>query len=134
MIDIDFNTMGEPAEKDYFTSLEGEETPFISLRDGHTSIETLGNEQLTQDRRLTIATASMLMASIFFVISGLSYPTDSQCTKGMSTWSPMLEAVEYEWRHFKTESPNSYYGKPNDDLERAWGKLWKCWSQIPTFC
>ncbi|KAJ5909738.1 hypothetical protein N7504_004381 [Penicillium tannophilum] len=32
----------------------------------------------------------------------------------------MLEAIEYEWRHFNTESPNIYYGTPNDDLETAW--------------
>lgn len=103
-----------------------EETPFLSSRNDTKSDETPSDAKITRDHRFTIATASMLMASILFIISGFRYPTDTQCINQMSTWSPMLEAVEYEWRHFKTEGPNHYYGKPSDHLEASWGELWEC--------
>jgi hypothetical protein len=38
----------------------------------------------------------------------------------------MLEAVEYEWRHFREDTPNIYYEKPTAEVEKAWGKLWEC--------
>jgi hypothetical protein len=64
--------------------------------------------------------------SVGFIIISLRYPTDDQCTRKMSTWSPMLEAVGYEWRHFQTTKPGSYYGKPTVQLEREWDGLWQC--------
>lgn len=64
--------------------------------------------------------------SIGFIIASLKYPTEEQCTRKMSTWSPMLEAVEYEWRHLQTTKSSSYYGKPTAQLESKWNGLWQC--------
>jgi hypothetical protein len=78
--------------------------------------------------------AFMLVASLLIAVAGSRYPTDGQCTSRMSTWSPMLEAVEYEWRHFREEEPNAYFGKPTDQLEKAWGDLWQCRLTDVVYC
>lgn len=103
-----------------------EEIPFLFPEQQNVTKKPKPTQTSIQELMYVGASAFMLVASLVIAVAGSQYPTDAQCTSKMSTWSPMLEAVEYEWRHFKEEAPNSYYGKPTDQLEKAWGDLWQC--------
>lgn len=79
---------------------------------------------------------SLFVASIclsLFSVGILTYsitanPTDSQCVKQLSPYSPALEAVEYEWRTYANEfeKESIYRGTPTPELEKAWEDLWQC--------
>lgn len=108
---------------------EEEEIPFLSPEPQDVVKKSKPISPSIQELMYVGASAFMLVASLVIAVAGSKYPTDAQCINKMSTWSPMLEAVEYEWRHFKEEAPNAYYGKPTADLEKAWGDLWQCKSK-----
>jgi len=54
-------------------------------------------------------------------------PTDLECTKKLTAWSPVFDAVEYEDVQFSNTffQPSPYKGKPTPELEKAWSDLWK---------
>ncbi|KAB8276944.1 hypothetical protein BDV30DRAFT_235187 [Aspergillus minisclerotigenes] len=105
--------------------MDSEEIPFLLPEQPADAKETKAPRTIFQGLMYKSASVLMLVVSGVLTMAGLQYPNDAQCISKMSTWSPMLEAVEYEWRHFHEEAPNKYYGKPNDELEQAWGKLWQ---------
>ncbi|KAH0287933.1 hypothetical protein KCU62_g5643, partial [Aureobasidium sp. EXF-3399] len=43
----------------------------------------------------------------------------------MSTWSPMLDAVEYRWRRFLPSDGDLLGGQPTQDSEMRWDGLWE---------
>jgi hypothetical protein len=108
---------------------ESEEViPFLQAEQQHVANKAKTTTARNQGLVYLTSSAFLLVTSFVLALAGSQYPTDAQCTRKMSTWSPMLEAVKYEWRHFREEKPNVYYGKPTDELEKAWGKLWECMS------
>jgi len=54
-------------------------------------------------------------------------PTDLECTRQLSAWSPVFDIVEYEDVQFSNAfyQPSPYRGKPTPELETAWSDLWK---------
>ncbi|KAI1184164.1 hypothetical protein F5B17DRAFT_413220 [Nemania serpens] len=62
-----------------------------------------------------------LSAVLILLGSGLE-PTDLDCVKNRSSWSPAWEALHHEWRTFQNgfmqESP--YKGEPSLTLEAVW--------------
>lgn len=77
---------------------------------------------------------SPLLASIFslnilftvlIVIALTRRPTDQQCSKQLSVYSPALEAIEYIEYDFAAEfnSTNIYRGPPTPEREDAWFNL-----------
>lgn len=103
-----------------------EDIPFLRAEEEHVTKKTRTNFGRVHELAYLICGAILLVASFTLIVASWKFPTDAQCTRKMSTWSPMLEAVEYEWRHFKEDMPNVYYGKPTAEVEEAWGKLWEC--------
>ncbi|KAL8387061.1 hypothetical protein RB595_010185 [Gaeumannomyces hyphopodioides] len=55
----------------------------------------------------------------------LSKPTDNQCARQLSVWSPALEAVEYVSLDFDNafNSTSKYRGPPTPEVEQAWHNL-----------
>ncbi|KAH8784569.1 hypothetical protein F5882DRAFT_294848, partial [Hyaloscypha sp. PMI_1271] len=53
-------------------------------------------------------------------------PTDLSCARQLSTYSPLVEAVEYyelNWDN-DLDKTSIYIGKPTAEGEEAWNKLW----------
>lgn len=103
-----------------------EEIPFLLPEQQNAAKKSITDGENIHQFIYMGASIFMLIVSFTLVVAGSRYPNDAQCTKKMSTWSPLLEAVEYEWRPFKEEEPNPYYGKPTEQLEKTWGLLWEC--------
>lgn len=103
-----------------------EEIPFLLPEQPDVAKKSRTYEEIIHKFMYMGASVFMLIVSFALVVAGSRHATDAQCTKKMSTWSPLLEAVEYEWRPFKEEEPNPYYGKPTEQLEKAWALLWEC--------
>ena len=104
----------------------GDSEPFLLTEDGDLSKAHNGKKKNRYERLYLRTSFILIVAATAFGVAGNRYPIEKQCVQTMSTWSPMLGAVEHEWRHFKTEEPNIYYGTPNAQLEAAWDKLWQC--------
>jgi hypothetical protein len=53
-------------------------------------------------------------------------PSKIRCSKELSTYSPALEAVEYEEIQFQNSffEPSVYRGKPTPERNEAWRVLW----------
>ena len=103
-----------------------EEIPFLLPEQPNVAKKLKTDGENIHDFMYMGASVFMLIVSFALVVAGSRHPTDAQCNKKRSTWSTLLEAVEYEWRPFKEEEPNPYYGKPTEQLEKAWGLLWEC--------
>ncbi|KAH8807267.1 hypothetical protein F5884DRAFT_880153 [Xylogone sp. PMI_703] len=67
----------------------------------------------------------LYMVSAILVFASSRFPTDEQCTRKMSTWSPMMEAVEYEWTTWDMVNTDGYSGKPTEEIEARWDYLWQ---------
>lgn len=80
-----------------------EEIPFLLPEEPNVTKKSRTYEDNIHKFMYMVASVFMLIVSFALVVAGSRHPTDAQCTKKMSTWSPLLEAVEYEWRPFKEE-------------------------------
>lgn len=109
-------------------SYSEEDIPFLQAEEELGTKRTRTTSEHVHKLAYLICCAIFLVASFTLILASWQFPTDAQCTRKMSTWSPMLEAVEYEWRHFREDIPNIYYEKPTAEVEKAWGKLWECMS------
>lgn len=63
---------------------------------------------------------------LLLVESGTKRPTDQQCSRQLSIWSPLSDAVEFEEYDFinNPEQPSIYRGEPTHQKEKDWEKLW----------
>ncbi|KAI8193446.1 hypothetical protein CCHR01_12062 [Colletotrichum chrysophilum] len=67
----------------------------------------------------------VLSMAFGFVFSFLRAPTDQDCARQLSMWSPALEAVEYVQMDFNDafNSTSIYRGLPTPEREQAWFDL-----------
>ncbi|PCG89627.1 Protein of unknown function DUF3328 [Penicillium occitanis (nom. inval.)] len=89
-----------------------------------------------QRLRLSIRNRNVLLflLSLFFFILSLlnlfvfsrGWVTDKRCAEHMAAASPVMEAVEYEWKTFENDffHDSIYRGHPTVELEKAWDDLW----------
>ncbi|KAI0514738.1 hypothetical protein F5B22DRAFT_610545 [Xylaria bambusicola] len=74
---------------------------------------------------LLVSALTLFVSSTTFIQQHRHRAGDVQCTRRMSAPSPLLEAVEYEWRSFDDSyKPDVYSGYPSEKSEKAWGDLW----------
>ncbi|KAI9686436.1 MAG: hypothetical protein M1822_003783 [Bathelium mastoideum] len=77
-----------------------------------------------------LATVSFICIAFVlgFFVCGLTLgkPSDRDCTKQISTYSPLIDVVEYEDRDFDNDFDHKtkYRGPPTPELEQAWHELW----------
>ncbi|KAH8888125.1 hypothetical protein GQ53DRAFT_826682 [Thozetella sp. PMI_491] len=64
-----------------------------------------------------------LAASVGFFLAGKNVkPSDLDCVKSMSSWSPALDVLDHKWETFQNGfgDKSIYRGLPNEMLEGAW--------------
>lgn len=111
-----------------------ESAPFIPSHSHDTSADDLrivvggvdSTRQEREARTYRFLSLALLLISIPMIASCFRDATDHRCTRQMSTWSPMLDAVEYGWRRFLPSDGDLLGGQPTQDSEMRWDGLWEC--------
>ncbi|KAM3086891.1 hypothetical protein ACMFMG_001011 [Clarireedia jacksonii] len=114
------------------SSIDEQTSPFLDSPTAEETDHTYQRGPASIPRRALCLNIGLFLASMtLFVGSVVMHslgPTDRECSTRMSAYSPVMEAVEYEWVTFENEfstAPTKYRGKPNAELEQAWTDLWK---------
>ncbi|KUL80348.1 hypothetical protein ZTR_09709 [Talaromyces verruculosus] len=88
----------------------------------------LPQQTIFENRASLLGIANLLLFGISLagaIFTILRTPTDAQCARVLSTYSPALEAVEYETYTFQNSFNQSsiYRGPPTPERENAWNEL-----------
>ncbi|KAH8596830.1 hypothetical protein B0O99DRAFT_685309 [Bisporella sp. PMI_857] len=87
-----------------------------------------GFHSISRVERWILAALAFFATSTLLLLVAYStkQPSDQQCGRQLSVWSPLLDAVQYEEIDFvnRPEQPSIYRGAPTHELEREWEKLW----------
>ena len=75
---------------------------------------------------LMVTVLLLFMSNLGFIAQNRR-KDDRRCIRQLSTWSPALDAVEYEEVHLHNafDKPSEYRGPPTSKLEKAWQDLWR---------
>ncbi|KAJ5495554.1 hypothetical protein N7539_000670 [Penicillium diatomitis] len=111
------------------SSLDEQAVPFLAH---DTELEKGLVEENCLAKKYLYVNISLLILSVIFFLGSVIVQSrrfgDKECATHLSAYSPVMEAVEYEWVTFENEfstAPTKYRGKPTADLEQAWTELWK---------
>ncbi|KAI9776101.1 MAG: hypothetical protein M1839_000614 [Geoglossum umbratile] len=88
----------------------------------------LGKRSLSMTRWSLPASLLLFALSILLLIAARSIrPSDNQCARQLSVWSPGLDAVEYIEYDLenKFDEPSIYRGPPTPARDKAWTELWQ---------
>ncbi|OCL00371.1 uncharacterized protein K441DRAFT_651284 [Cenococcum geophilum 1.58] len=101
---------------------EGQDFPLIKQTDINHSRE----KHCCRWSRYLSASLTIMGAFLLITAYTIVKPTDLSCARQLSTYSPMVEAVEYydlDWDNdfWKT---SLYMGKPTAEGDEAWDNLW----------
>ncbi|KAJ5217761.1 uncharacterized protein N7469_011386 [Penicillium citrinum] len=115
------------------SSMEEQNAPFLDNASDEELSAPVYTKESTRSTRweLYLNIALFFSSVVFFAVSMAvksTGPSDIECATKMNAYSPVMEAVEYEWVTFENEfstAPTKYRGKPTAELEQAWTDLWK---------
>lgn len=97
------------------------------------SRRTLGSDRSLRRWQVISRFAWIVITTLYFVLIAALLKThyfddlsNIRCGKQLSTYSPALEAVEYEQIQFQNSffEPSIYRGKPTPERNEAWRILW----------
>ncbi|KAI8627964.1 hypothetical protein F5Y19DRAFT_486539 [Xylariaceae sp. FL1651] len=80
----------------------------------------------SHQRVSSMLSAALLALSVTLFISARGIqPTDLECVRSMSSWSPAWEAVDHQWETFQNtfSEKSKYRGQPTHELEEAWNAV-----------
>ncbi|OAA40014.1 hypothetical protein NOR_06008 [Metarhizium rileyi] len=119
----------EAAEYEQLQSLERDDDHFQQCN------ESVRRSTVRLSRRsfvtLSICNTFLFVAStyIFFWAAAMvarPAPSEGECAKVVSPWSPLWEAVEFWEGNFENDftHPSKYRGPPTLELQQTWNSLW----------
>jgi hypothetical protein len=106
---------------------DGQSEPFLRPNAGH--IEESAPEYVPKCHWDRLSLCMFGASLVFFILSGVNLlaavvkePSDLQCAKKTSAWSPLLNQVEYIDVDFQNNftQPSNYRGPPTPQLELDW--------------
>ncbi len=111
------------------TSQDGEDSaPLLEEKLGfdlESAEEKLKDKQEQAHRRSHIAFLTSLgvfvCSIIFYTFKYITAPSDAACERKMWAFSPMQEAMEFEWRQYDSDIiPPRYFGEPTEERRAVW--------------
>lgn len=85
-------------------------------------------------QKLWLRLAKYVLLGVLFTLYSVALatyahkkPSDNECGRQTSLWSPLNEAIDYYEADISNDfdQQSIYRGPPNPELERAWSELWR---------
>ncbi|KAL2212808.1 hypothetical protein CC79DRAFT_1318717 [Sarocladium strictum] len=77
--------------------------------------------------KYTLLSLLFVLYSVALTTYGYKEPSDNECGRQVSLWSPLNEAIDYYEADLENEFDQQtiYRGPPTPELENAWDELWR---------